>query len=85
MEWTIITTISTAVIAVFAVSNFILAASIKNLNKKQQREFVDSLQALVVATLSSAGQMPDEPSVRSAIGWFNKFYNGKTQIFPDDQ
>ncbi len=78
MDWTIVTAISTGVIAVFAVSNFVLALNIIRMNEQLQAKFTDSLQAVVVATICSAGQTPDEHSVRSVKGWFKKFYNGKT-------
>ena len=59
-KWTTISDISTLVIAIFAGSNFVLALSIRNLNKKQQKEFTDSLQALVVATIVTAGRLPEK-------------------------
>ncbi len=85
MVWTIITTISTVVIAFFAASNFILAYRIKKLSERQQDEFSDLLQALVVATLCTVEKTPPEPAVLSAKGWFNEHYKGETKIFAEDE
>lgn len=85
MEWTIITAISTAVIAGFAVSNFILAYRIKKLSERQQSEFSDLLQGLIVATVISSGRMPDDIQVQQNKIYFNRNYSGKTQIFTEDK
>jgi hypothetical protein len=85
MEWTIITAISTAVIAVFAVSNFILAYHIKKLSERQQSEFSDLLQGLIVATVISSGLMLDDVEVQQNKIYFNRNYSGKTPIFTEDK
>lgn len=85
MDWPIITAISTGVIAVFAVSNFFLALSIRNVNKRHQKEFTDTLQAVVIATLCSTPRTPTDAAVRTAIAWFKDHYKGETQIFSDDK
>ena len=83
MTWTIITSISTLVIAVFAISNFVLAYRIKKLSERQQNEFSDLLQGLIVATIVQSGRAINEVEIQQAKIHFNRNYKGKTELFPD--
>jgi hypothetical protein len=69
---------ATVVLAIFAISNFCLAKSIKEKNEQYEQVMRDLLQALVIATMCAphGGE-----SKASAMQYFIANYKGKTRIF----
>jgi hypothetical protein len=73
--WIALSAIATAVIAIFAWSNYNLAKEIKETREKHDQETKDLFQAMVIANIASGPHIYSD-----ALQFFKNNYKGKTEI-----
>ena len=83
MDLWLLSDISTTIIALMTISNFILAYRIKKMKDDQQSKFADLLQAIVVSNIVMAGRTQNNVNMEQNIEDFKRNYTGKTPIFPE--